>query len=93
MNQRKAPRTAVNLPVKLHFFQEQVEFSTSEDISQTGFFVRTPTSQPLDKGVLAVVSIDSETDNDSQQVLAEVVRITDQGAAFRIIDHDFDIAS
>lgn len=90
MNQRSEKRTAANLPVKMHFFGEQVDISTSEDISQGGFFINTESVRDLDVGVVALVSI--EHDSHEKQYLAEVVRVTDTGAAFQIIDTE-DLAT
>lgn len=87
MNQRSEKRTNANLPVKMHFFGEQVDISTSEDISEGGFFVNTESVRELDIGVVALVSI--ELDNqEEKQYLAEVVRVTETGAGFKIIDSE-----
>jgi Tfp pilus assembly protein PilZ len=88
MNQRTEERKSINLPVKMHFFGEQVDVSTSEDISEGGFFVRTQSVRQLDKGVVALVTI-LINDNQEHHYLAEVVRITDSGAAFQVI-HSVD---
>lgn len=87
MNQRTEERTAINLPVKMHFFGEQVDISISEDISDGGFFVRTQSVRQLEKGVVALVSIQM-SDLKEHQYLAEVVRVTDSGAAFQVIESD-----
>jgi hypothetical protein len=85
MNQRTENRQAVNLPVKMHFFGEQVDISVSEDISEGGFFIRTDSVRNLEKGVVALVSIQMN-DFHENQYLAEVIRVTDAGAAFQVID-------
>lgn len=87
MNQRSEKRTSANLPVKMHFFGEQVDISTSEDISEGGFFVNTDSVRELDIGVVALVSIELEGQPE-KQYLAEVVRITESGAGFKIIDSE-----
>lgn len=85
MNKRLSARTTIETPVKLHFFGEQVDLTMSEDISQTGFFVKTDDVRNLDKGTVALVSLFDQTGVE-HQVLAEVVRTTEHGAGFEIID-------
>lgn len=92
MNNRQDQRISINLPVKLHYFGEEVELSVSEDISYSGFFVRTSDAKYLEKGVVAMVTINLGLGQETKY-LAEVVRTTENGAAFQVIDDSLEIAS
>ncbi|WP_320827353.1 PilZ domain-containing protein [Reinekea sp.] len=86
MNKRCSQRTNQRLPIRLHFFGDQTDISELQDISNGGFFVRTDTVRQLAKGVVALVSIG----NESAPVLAEVVRIEAEGAAFAVLNEVTD---
>ncbi len=85
MHTRTSERTIVNKPTTIHFYGDQVDISESEDVSTGGFFVRTDTVRNIQIGVVALVTIEL-SGSCSTQYLAEVVRVTDRGAAFQIID-------
>ena len=85
MNKRLAPRTTINRPIHLHYFGEQVDISLCTDYSESGFFINTPTGLELDKGVVALVTI-GHGPHSAYRCLAEVVRLTEDGAGFQIIE-------
>lgn len=91
MHTRTSERKSINLPIKIHFFGEQVDMSESADISDGGFFVRTESVSSLDKGVVALVSISPDSEVQTQH-LAEVVRITELGIGFKIIEANLEVA-
>ena len=88
MNKRQDRRIETSSPVNLHFFGEQVDVSVCKDYSEGGFFIHTPPSRELDKGVVALLTIE-HGGNAQYRCLAEVVRLTSEGAAFQVIDKDF----
>ena len=84
---RESPRLSANRPIRLHFYGEQVDTTVSEDISQGGFFVRTDTVRNLEKGMVVLVTTVAD-DNTERRCLAEVVRVTQSGAAFSVFEQD-----
>jgi len=86
MNKRSTERSSQKLPIRLHFFGDQTDISESKDISNGGFFVRTDTVRPLAKGDVALASFG----NNRAPVVAEVVRIEANGAAFALISEPAD---
>jgi len=90
MNKRTSERFSKKLPVKMHFFGEQVDITECEDISTGGFFVRTESVRDLEKGVVALVSINLNSAS-SARYLAEVVRVNEHGAAFQVIESDMSL--
>ncbi len=84
---RQSPRMTANVPISMHFFGEQIDTTVSEDVSQQGFFVRTETVRALDVGVVVVMTIHHEN-QPIETCMAEVVRVTHEGAAFHVIERD-----
>ena len=85
MNKRHNPRKASNALVNLHFHGEQIDISHCHDYSEGGFFIKTPLNRTLDKGIVALITIE-ESNQVKRRYLAEVVRLTEDGVGFQIIE-------